>query len=96
MTTSMRRPGATGRRARPVKRHRGVRTAGQRQAPRGIKPGTPEWDAAVKAALADAIAAGRIPERPPARLLARVADLLILKEREAALLQRRGGRKQDQ
>jgi hypothetical protein len=50
--------------------------------------GSPGWDEAVAAVLARAIAAGRLPEQPPARLLDRVADLVVLKERERTLLQR--------
>lgn len=53
--------------------------------------GSPGWDDAVAAVLARAITAGRLPEQPPSRLLDRVADLVVLKERERALL-RPGGR----
>jgi hypothetical protein len=57
-----------------------------------IRRGSPEWQAAIDAALAEAIAAGRLPRRPSAQLLDRAADLIVLKERERGLRTRRAPR----
>jgi hypothetical protein len=65
----------------------GRRRGGGRRT-RSIERGSPEWNAAVNAALARAVAAGRLPERPPKRLLDRIADLMVLKERQQEQLDR--------
>lgn len=65
----------------------GRRRGGGRRS-RSIERGSPEWNAAVKAALTRAVSAGRLPERPPKRLLDRIADLMVLKERQQEQLGR--------
>jgi hypothetical protein len=46
----------------------------------------------VSAALERAVRAGRLPEKPPGRLLDRVADLLVLKQRADSSRGRSGRR----
>jgi hypothetical protein len=68
---------------------RAARRRGGQVGRRIIRRGSPEWQAAIDAALARAVTAGRLPPEPPGWLLDRVADLTVLKEREDALMRRR-------
>jgi hypothetical protein len=92
VTTPTRRPGVAGRRNRHLPRAPTARKRGGPVRHGNVRPGTPEWDAAVVAALERAVRAGRLPEKPPGRLLDRLADLVVLSRRERARRDR-GGRR---
>lgn len=75
------------RRHAPPRPGRRARRRGSVAVRRGLVwRGSNGWDAAVADVLRRAVEAGRLPAEPSARLLDRVADLVVLKERERALL----------